>query len=56
MDGFEQDPFAEPFNNASTPDPFGSAFSSPSTTVRSFYKKIIRVICIISNLIIYLRL
>lgn len=36
MDGFEQDPFAEPFNNASTPDPFGSAFSSPNTTVRSF--------------------
>ncbi|XP_043585205.1 epidermal growth factor receptor substrate 15-like 1 isoform X2 [Bombus pyrosoma] len=32
MDGFEQDPFAEPFNNASTPDPFGSAFSSPNTT------------------------
>lgn len=32
LDGFEQDPFAEAFNNASTPDPFGSAFSSPSTT------------------------
>ncbi|XP_043796003.1 epidermal growth factor receptor substrate 15-like 1 isoform X2 [Apis laboriosa] len=31
LDGFEQDPFAEAFN-ASTPDPFGNAFSSPSIT------------------------
>lgn len=35
LDGFEQDPFAEAFN-ASTPDPFGNAFSSPNITVRFF--------------------